>query len=85
MGTLFYCLALLQDFLPNKTHIAKISFRFLETKDSTVGFVYELLVLSRAPQDITDTVVYKVDYFFSDNLRTGKLSYSKKDIFHSVP
>ena len=85
MDTLFHCLALFQDFLPNKTHIAKISFRFLETQDSTVDSVYELLVLSRAPPDITDTVVHKVDYFFSGNLRTGKLSYSKKDIFHSVP
>ena len=77
--------ALFYDFLSNQTHIAKISFRFLETQDSTVNSIYGWLLLSRAPQDVTDTAIYKVDYFFSGNVRTGKISYSKKDIFHSAP
>ena len=50
-----------QDFLSNQTHIAKIPFWFLETQGSTIDSIYELLLLSRAPQDsidITDIISF---------------------------
>ena len=49
--------ALFQDFLSNQTHRVKIPFWFLETHGSTINSIYELLLLSRAPQDIIDTTV----------------------------
>ena len=49
--------ALFQDFLSNQTHIAKIPFWFLETQGSSIDSIYELLLLSRAPQDSVDTAV----------------------------
>ena len=47
--------ALFQDFLPNQTHIARISFCFLETQGSTIDFIYGLLLFSKAPKDSIDT------------------------------
>ena len=49
--------ALFQYFLSNQTHIAKIPFWFLETQGSSIDSIYELLLLSRAPQDSIDTAV----------------------------
>ena len=46
---------LFQDFLPNQTYIARISFWFLETQGSAVNFIYGLLLFSRAPKDGIDT------------------------------
>ena len=55
--TFFHRLTLFEDFLPNQTHIAKISFRFLETQGSTIESINGLLLLSRAPPDSIDTTV----------------------------
>ena len=54
MDAFFHFLNLFQDFLPNQTHIPKISFWFLETQGSTIGSICELLLLSRASQDSID-------------------------------
>ena len=51
---------------------------------STIDYIYGLLLLSRAPKDSIDTAVLS-QYFLSGNIRIAKISYSKKDIFHSVP
>ena len=74
--------ALFQDFPPNQTHIVRISFWFWETQGSTIDSIYGLLLLSRAPQDSIDTTSKS---FISSSvyIRTVKISYSKKDIFHS--
>ena len=45
---------------------------------------YELLLLSRAPQDSIDTTVLSC-LFLLCNIRTTKISYSKKYIFQSAP
>ena len=84
MDTSFHCLSFFQDFLSNQTHITKISFWFWEKQGSTIDSVYGLLLLSRAPHDsIGTTVLSRV--FLLCNIRTAKISYSKKDIFQSVP
>ena len=57
MDTFFHRLSLFQDFLQNQTHTAKISFRFLEKQGPTIDSIYGLLLLSRAPQDNTNTTV----------------------------
>ena len=55
-GILFFIApTLFQGFRSNQTHIAKIPFWFLETQGSTIDSIYELLLLSRAPQDSIDT------------------------------
>ena len=82
----FHCLNLFQDFLPNQTHIPKISFWFLETQGSTIGSIYELLLLSRAPHDSIDNRYNLLSCsFLLCNIRTEKISYSKNDIFQSAP
>ena len=48
---------LFHDFLSNQTHIAKMSFWFLELQGSTFDYIKELLLLSRVPQDSLDTTV----------------------------
>ena len=53
MNTFFHHLTLFQNFIPNQTNTAKISFRLLETQGSTIDSINELLLLSRAPQDTT--------------------------------
>ena len=84
MDTFFHCLSLFQDFLQNQTHAAKIFFGFLEKQGPTINSIYGLLLLSRAPQDSIDTTILIV-YFLFCNIRTPKISYNKKDIFHSAP
>ena len=56
-GMLFSIASAFQDFLSNQTHIVKILFWFLGTPGSTIDSIYELLLLSRAPQDSIDTTV----------------------------
>ena len=63
---------LLQDFLLNQTHVVRFSFWFLETQGSTIDSIYGLLLVGRSSKYSIDTTV-------------SKLSYSKNDIFHSVP
>ena len=85
MDTFFHCLSLFQDFLPNQTRITKTSLRFLETQGSTIDSIYGLLLLSRAPpqNSIGTTVLSRL--FLLCNIRTAKISYSKKDTFQSAP
>ena len=73
-----------QYFLPNQIHRARISSRFLETQSSTYYSIYGLLFLSRAPQDSTDTTVFKLFISSSLYVRTTKISYSKNNICHSA-
>ena len=51
-------------------------------KGSTIDSMYRLYLLSRAPQDSIDTIVSKLFISSSVYIRTVKISYSKKDIFH---
>ena len=47
------------------------SFWFLETQGSTISSIYELLLLSREPQDSIDTTVLSC-LFLLCNIRTAK-------------
>ena len=51
----------------------------------TVDSIHGLLLLSRAPQDRIDTTVSKLFISSSVYIKTTKISYSKKDIFHLAP
>ena len=77
--------AIFQNFFTNQTHTAMIYFWFLETQGSTINSIYGLLFLSKAPQDSIDTTASKLFMYSSIYIRTAKLSYSKKGIFHLVP
>ena len=87
MDTFFHShLNLFQDFLPNQTHIPKITFLFLETQGYAMGSIYELLLLSRAPQDSIDNRYNLLSCsFLLCTISTEKISYSKNDIFQSAP
>ena len=68
-----FLIASLYDFLPN------------QTQDFPVDYIYELLLLSKTPQDNLDTTVFKAFISPSVLIETAKISYSKKDVFHSTP
>ena len=59
MDTFLYCLSLFQDFLVNQTHIAKISFWFLEVQGSTIDYIY---MDCYALQNNIDTTVLSLQY-----------------------
>ena len=68
-----FLIASLYDFLPN------------QTQDFPVDYIYELLLLSKTPQDNLDTTVFKAFISPSVLIETAKISYSKKDVFNSKP
>ena len=70
--------ALFQNFFRNETHIKRTSFWFWERKGSTIGSIYGLILLSRAPQDGIDTTVSKSFISFSVHIRTAKISYHQE-------
>ena len=41
--------------------------------------------MSRAPQNSTDTTASKLFVYSSLYIKTAKISYSKKDMFHLAP
>ena len=72
-------------FFANQTHKVRIYFWFLETQGSTIDSIYGLLFLSRAPQDSTDTTASKLLIYSSIYIKTTKINYSNKGIFHLAP
>ena len=56
-----------------------------ETQGSTIDSMYGLSLLSRSPQDSIDKTVSKSFISSSVYIRTAKISYSKKYVFHQTP
>ena len=84
--TFFHCHSPFSGFSFQSNPHSEDPFWFLETQGSTIDSIYQLLLLSRAPQDSIDTAVFlQVVYFFFCNIRTAETSYIKKDIFHTQP
>ena len=69
----------------NQTYIAKISFWLVETQGSKIGSIYGLLLLLRTSHHSIGTTVFESFISSSVYVRTAKINYSKKDIFHSAP
>ena len=63
-----------QDFLPDQSHIAGISFWFLGAQSSTIDSIYGSLSVSRVPQDSINTTVSKLFICSSVYIRTAKIS-----------
>ena len=84
MDTFFYCLSPFSEFSSKSNPHSEDLFLILRTQGSTIDSIYELLILSRAPQDSIDTTVSKSFISSSVCKRTTKITYNKKDIFYSA-
>ena len=87
MDTFFHCLSPFWGFFSQSDPYSEdhLFLWFLETQGPTICSLYGLLLLSRAPQYSIDATVFKSFISSSVCIKIAKISYKKKDIFHSAP